>query len=122
MRTRNAPAQVKPQARSQITNGTKTFEHAPTRIRSERRYRDLVCIFAAEFSITSDADLSAVETAASLKLALETQTAALVRGDRADDGELVRLSSELRAVLTDLKRTRTASAGAGPEQDDEEDD
>ena len=51
-----------------------------------RRYRDLVCIYAAQFEIRTDADLSQVETAASLKLGLETLTATRVRGERVDEG------------------------------------
>jgi hypothetical protein len=84
-----------------------------------RRYRDLVCIYAAEFEIRTDAHLSQVETAAGLKLGLETLTAARVRGERVDEGELVRLSGELRAVLANLERKAPASAA---EDGDAEDD
>jgi hypothetical protein len=80
----------------------------------------LICIYAAEFSISSDADLSQVEVAAGLKLGLETLTASLVRGERVDDGEMSRLSGELRAVLADLERKAPASATDA--DDDEEDD
>ena len=89
-----------------------------------RRYRDLVCIYAAEFEIRTDGDLSQVETAAGLKLGLETLTAALVRGERVDDGELAKLSGELRAVLASLRSRKTdgrpddRNGGADPEDDD----
>jgi hypothetical protein len=90
-----------------------------------RRYRDLICIYAAEFEISTDADLSQVETAAGLKLGLEALTATLVKGERVDEGEMTRLSGELRAVLAALARraeTPRTSHRPADEQDEEDDD
>jgi hypothetical protein len=99
-----------PTNRSKLTNGTGLLAGVDSRSTEARRYRDLVCIFAAEFNIQTDADLARVETAAALKFQLEALTSTLVRGERVDQGEMARLSTELRHVLSDLK----GRAAAGP--------
>jgi hypothetical protein len=71
-----------------------------------------MCLYAAEFKIGTDAELALVETAAAVKFRIETQTAAICRGERVDQGDLGRLSCELRTVLADLKRSSSTSAPA----------
>jgi hypothetical protein len=79
-----------------------------------RRWRDLCAIFAHEFQIRTDADLALVETAATIKCALENAQALMAKGERLDMQELGRLSAELRGVFADLKRN--AQSGGTPGQ------
>lgn len=114
MRLRQATAGTKPQARSAITNGKKLFEHEPTRIRSERRFRDLLEAYTDQFEIVTEADRALVRNAATLTFEQEEMAAAKMRGERINGDDMVRMSSELRRVLSELRRKAQADAPAAP--------
>jgi hypothetical protein len=120
---------AKNKGRSRTTNGGQLINGVDGRSTQARRWRDLVCIFAAEYEIRTDGDLSLVETAATLKCALEKQNAQMCLGERVDMQELGRLSCELRDTLETLKRnaqTRgpvedSTDADYGAEEDQQDD-
>lgn len=114
MRLRQQAAGTKPQARSAITNGKKLFEHEPTRARSERRFRDLLEAYTDQFEIVTEADKALVRNAAALTFEQEEMAAAKMRGERVNGDDLVRMSSELRRVLSELKRRSQTDAPAAP--------
>lgn len=105
---------TKPRGRSRITNGRRLFEHEPTRLRSERRYRDLLEAYTAQFEIVTEADRALVRNAATLTLEQEEMTAARIRGERVNGDDVVRMSSELRRVLSELKRRSQTDAPPAP--------
>ena len=112
MRIRQHTAGIKSQARSKITNGRKLFEHEPTRIRSERRFRDLLGAYTDQFEIVTEADRALVRNAATLTFEQEEMAAAKMRGERVNGDDLVRMSSELRRVLSELRRKVQVDAQA----------
>lgn len=114
MHLRREATGTKAQARSKITNGRKLFEHKPTPARSQRRFRDLLEAYTAQYEIATEADRALVKNAATLTLQQEEMAAAKVRGERINGDDMVRMSSELRRVLSELKRRAQDTAPPTP--------
>src|ERR1700722_636852 len=87
------------------------------RLRSSRRFKELVETFAREAGgILSEVDQSLVQQAASLTLAAEMMSADVVGGKPVDVDGLVRINSEARRLLEMLRskakqRTETDAVG-----------
>ena len=96
--------------RSRVTNGTRLLQNIDGRSAASRRFRDLVRGYEAEFNITSESDKTMIRTAALLTLKGEEIQAAVVRGERADGDDIVRMAGSVRRVLSNLKRRADANA------------
>jgi hypothetical protein len=93
-----------------VTNGTSLLQGIDGRSASARRFRDLIRGYEAEFNITSKSDKAMIRTAAMLTLKGEEMQAAVVRGERADGDDIVRIAGSVRRVLSNLKRRVDANA------------
>lgn len=76
-----------------------------------RRFRDIIRGYEAEFETANDFDGS---LAAFLVLKAENLQARHLLGENVDSDEVVRLSGQLRQVLTALRRGSTMDAPAAP--------
>lgn len=112
LHSKRETAGTKAQARSAITNGRKLFEHKRTRERSQRCFRDLLEAYTEQYEIATEADKALVRNTATLTF--EEMAAAKMRGERVNGDDLVRMSSELRRVLSELGRKAQANAPAAP--------
>lgn len=108
MSLRPQTAARSPAVRSAVTNGSKALAGVDGRSATARRYRDLIADFARELGGTNQlttAEQGLLRQAATLTLRAEQMAAVVVRGEAVDNGELVKLSSEARRILTSLRRT-----------------
>jgi hypothetical protein len=108
------PRPGRPQDRSKVTNSG-LLAGVDNRSSEARRYKDLVAGFVDQFSLRGDdaAGLAQCQTAASIKLKIESLTGSMCNDQRVDPSELAKLSGELRAVLNDLKRRAIAATQSG---------
>lgn len=100
--------------RSRVSNGTKLAVGIDGRSPEARRFRDVIKDYEAEFEAVSSFDRSLIRDAAFLKIKMEAlQAKHLSGGDVASD-EIVRLSGQLRRMLTSLRRKAQADTPAAP--------
>ena len=79
-----------------------------------RRFRALVDAFETDRGGTlSVADKSLIVTAATLVIRQEALRESVVRGETVDDGELTRVSSEVRGIVGTLKARAEKSSPGG---------
>jgi hypothetical protein len=100
--------------RSRVSNGTKLATGIDGRSADARRFRDIIPGYEAEFETANDFDRSLIKEAAFLALKAENLQARHLRGENVDSDEVVRLSGQLRRVLTALRRRSTMDAPAAP--------
>jgi hypothetical protein len=100
--------------RSRVSNGTKLLAGVDGRSPEARRFRDLIRGYEAEFETASDFDKSLIREAAFLVLKTEDLQSRHLRGENVGSDEIVRLSGQLRRVLTALKRRSAAGAPSTP--------
>jgi hypothetical protein len=78
-----------------VSNGTLLLQGIDGRSASARRFRDLIRSYLEDFDVVSEADETLIRTAAMLTLGLEGMTAAMVRGERAEGDDVVRMAGQL---------------------------
>lgn len=100
--------------RSRVSNGTKLAVGIDGRSPEARRFRDVIRDYEAEFEAVSSFDRSLIRDAAFLKIKMEAMQAKHLSGEDVDSDEIVRLSGQLRRVLTSLRRKAQAGIPAAP--------
>jgi hypothetical protein len=107
-----------PVAARRSTRKTASGIHLPrvdARLRSSRRYRQLVQSIEAEVGgVLSPIDQELVALAAGLTLRAEQIREAIVAGEAVDPDEAIRLTSEVRRILVTLKGKAAKAKPASP--------
>lgn len=96
----------KRQGRSAVSNGTRLLDGVDGRSPAARRFRDLVEAYCRDlgtaFAELSEGQRTMVRQAAGVSLQCEQMQSAIVRGDKVDDAQLVRMSNLLARLLKAL--------------------
>ena len=79
-----------------------------------RRFRDLIRGYEAQFECTNDIDKALIRDAAFLVIKTEALQTKHLSGGNVESDEIVRLSGQLRRVLTSLRRRSEAGAPIAP--------
>jgi hypothetical protein len=92
--------------RSAISNGTRLLDGVDGRKPAARRFKDLIAAYSADlgtsFGQMTEGQRTIVRQAAGVSLQCEQMQAAIVRGERVDDTQLVRVSNLLARLLKAL--------------------
>jgi hypothetical protein len=107
--SRLRPVAVSKKNRSAATNGIVVLEGVDGRSPEGRRFRDLVVAYAEELGgvgSLSQQDAAIVRHAAAVTMQSETLQAAVVRGERVDEEQFVRLGNGLVRALNAIKSRR----------------
>jgi hypothetical protein len=107
--------------RSSISNGSRLLAGVDGRSAPARRFRDLVHDFSVPLGGAgnlSPLDLALVRQAASLRLRFEQMEAAVAREEPIDDDQMIRLSSEVRRVISAIRKQDAGTATPGPSLSD----
>jgi hypothetical protein len=110
-----------PTARSRVTNGKALLAGIDGRSAAARRYRDLAMSFAGELGgelAMTEPEKALVRLAAALTVQGETMQAAIVRGDKVDDEQVVRTANALTRALSQLRRKSRSPKTAAPSLQD----
>ena len=100
-----------------VSNGTRLLAgRVDLRSAAARRYRHLIATFTAEIGGNpTELERGLIKQAAALTLKSEDLQAAIVAGqDGADPDAIIRLSSEIRRILTTLKGKAERAKPTGP--------
>lgn len=100
--------------RSRVSNGTKLLAGVDGRSPLARRFRDLIRGYTAEFEVVSDFDKDLIRQAAFLVIKSEDLQTKHLTGGNVDSDEIIRLSGQLRRVLSALRRRAHTTAPAAP--------
>ncbi|MGV8954685.1 MAG: hypothetical protein ACOH2M_26545 [Cypionkella sp.] len=110
----------KRQGRSAVSNGTRMFDGVDGRSPAARRFRDLVAAYCTDlgraYEVLSEAERNTIRQAATCQLQSETLQAALVRGEKVETDQLVRLARLSMNLL------RTLGLGGPANNDNDEPD
>ena len=90
-RLRKPVASISTFNRSRVSNGTLLLQGIDGRSASARRFRDLIRSYGEDFDVASEADETLIRTAAMLTLRCEGMTAAMLRGERTEGDDIVRM-------------------------------
>jgi hypothetical protein len=105
-----ATAQRSAFVRSKVSNRSNLLAGIDGRSATARRFRDLIADLSREYcgeGALSTAEFGLIRQAAAMTLQAELLQARIVRGEAVNADELIRLSSEARRIMTNLrKRTR----------------
>jgi hypothetical protein len=111
--SRLRPVVVSKKNRSASTNGLVVLEGVDGRSPEGRRFRDLVVAYAEELGgveALSQQDAAIVRHAAAVTMQSEQLQAAVVRGEKIDEEQFVRLGNGLVRALNALKARRKPKA------------
>jgi hypothetical protein len=103
--------------RDKVSNGTRPFAgRVDLRSAAARRYRHLITTFTADIrGNPTELERGLIKQAAALTLKSEGVQAAIVAGqDDADPDAIIRLSSEIRRILTTLRGKAAQNKPAAP--------
>jgi hypothetical protein len=103
--------------RAKVSNRSRLHASVDGRTVSARRFRDLVCDFAAPlggFDNLSEADAVLVREVAAKTIEAEVLQAKLANGEATDSNSSVRVGNVLSRLLAQLERRRRALAPKSP--------
>jgi hypothetical protein len=106
-------------ARSRVTNGWPFPEGTDGRSSTARRYRDLISELTREHEqggerALTGTDLALVRQCAGLMVRCEQEQSRIVRGESANEDALIRMSGEVRRILSALRRRTVTREQNGP--------
>jgi hypothetical protein len=102
-------APVSPNNRARMSNGGTLLPGVDGRSAEGRRYRDLVCAFAAGLGGPDglvEQDAALVRNAAAVTMKCESMQAAVVRGEHVDLEQMTRLANGLTRALNAIRARR----------------
>lgn len=99
-----------PTTRSAVSNGSRILDGVDGRSTGARRFKDLIESFGRDLGglhRLSEAEQSLVRQAASVTMRAEQLQAAIVKGERVDPDELIRLTNTARRCLEGIQKRET---------------